>query len=86
MNDGDLTPGERYTIIRRAVYDAIWDVIGTIAMLILALIVIIAGLGFLSMGLRSGTTTGWLAAAFGVVLIGLALIGVLREFKLWPFR
>ncbi|MDX1744712.1 MAG: hypothetical protein R3324_02145 [Halobacteriales archaeon] len=85
MEDGDLTPAEQYTIIRRAVSDAVWDVIGTLALLVLAVVLILVGVGFIASGLRTGAATGLLPMVFGVVLIGVALVAVFREFSLWPF-
>ena len=86
MAKDPLDGGELYVVIRRAVVDAIWDVIGTIAVLILALIVILVGLTMVSFGLRTTGTNALLAGSFGIVLVVLAGLGVAREFRLWPFR
>ena len=80
--DDDL---EDYWRMRRAVRDAIWDVIGTIVTVLIAV-----GLGFLGVaigaqGLQRPGAAGLIPAAFGLVLLAAGAVLLAREFRLWPF-
>ena len=77
---------ERYWIVRRAVRDAIWDVIGTLVTVLVAGFLLFFGLAVLAQGVTGDVATrGPLPIVVGAVLVVLAVAVVLREFRLWPF-
>lgn len=80
------TDVEEYWLMRRAVRDAIWDVVGTVLSVVLAGVLLFVGIAVASRGLlEAGGTTGLLLAAFGLVLVAAAVVQFLREFRLFPF-
>ena len=80
--DDDL---EDYWRMRRAVRDAIWDVIGTIVTVVVAVTLGFVGVAIVLQGLRSQGAAGLLPAAFGAVLVVGGAVLLAREFRLWPF-
>lgn len=87
MPSSDLDEQELYVVVRRAVRDGVWDVLGTIAMLLFAGLLFLFGATFAASGIQEGTgPTSWLPVAFGVVLMALAVVYVLRDLDLLPFR
>ena len=86
MPSSDLDKHELYLIIRRAIRDAIWDVIEKILTVFVAIIVIFVGGGFAAQGFQSSSDPrGWLAVVFGLVLMAAGVVYFLREFDLLPF-
>lgn len=84
--DGDRDDVETYWLVRRAVRDGIWDVIGTVVTVVVAAVLVFLGLALVSQGLSGGRLPGGaLLAAVGAVLVVGAVVMVLRELRLWPF-
>ena len=77
---------EEYWILRRAVRDAIWDVIGTLVTVLVAGFLLFLGLAILAQWATAGAgVDGPLPGVLGAVLVVVAVVVVLREFRLWPF-
>ena len=94
MRSGRVAPGvpsseldadETYAVVRRAVRDAIWDVLGTLAMAAFAVVLLFVGVSVASAGLRATGPLRWLTLAFGVVVAVAAFVQLLREFRIGPF-
>ena len=77
---------EQYWMIRRAVRDGIWDVIGTVLTVGVAGLLLFVGLAIASRG-AFGDAGGrsLLTVAFGAVLVLGAVVVFLREFDIYPF-
>ena len=80
--DDDL---EAYWRMRRAVRDAIWDVIGTIVTVLIAVALGFLGVAIVLQGLQSQGAAGLVPVAFGAVLVVGGAVLLAREFRRWPF-
>lgn len=81
-----LDEGELYFLIRKAVTDAIWGVLATLAMILFSGFLVLVGGSFIATGATSATGNGLLPMAFGGAMVGVGLLTVLREFGIWPFK
>lgn len=86
MPSGDLDEQELYVVVRRAVRDGVWDVLGTLMTLVFAGLLFLFGASFAASGVQGAGPTSWLPVAFGVVLMTLAVVYVLRDLALLPLR
>lgn len=83
----DLDADDIYAITRRAIRDAIWDVLGTIAYLGFITLLVLIGLSSLSAGLSGLPEPGSvLTVVFGGVVLIVAVLLALDEFGVPPFR
>lgn len=77
----DLTAGDRYVIIRRAVRDALWDVLGDLFTILIATVLVLLGVQLAGISLAGGFGPPELAgAAVGLALLGLAGYMIWRAF------
>lgn len=77
----DITAGDWYVIIRRAVRDALWDVLGDLFTLLIAAVLVLMGLQLVAVSLTGGLAPPALAgAAVGLVVGGLGAYLVWRAF------
>lgn len=85
----ERTDEEVYWLVRRAVEDALWDVLGTALLSVVYAVVFLVGVRVLAALLfqsRPEPTLGGLAlAAVGVLLVVLPVAGMLRLWDLQPF-
>ena len=85
MPSSDRTDREEYLLMRRAVRDAIWDVIEKLLTVFIVILLLTIGVAFTTQGFR-GEAGGWLAGIFGIVLVIVAIGYFLREFDLLPWN
>lgn len=87
MPSSELDEQALYVVMRKAVYDAIWDIIQKLLTVFITAILVTIGVGFAARGFRGVPGSGgWLAGIFGVVLAVVGIIYFLREFDLLPYR
>jgi hypothetical protein len=80
-----LTSDEQYTVIRRAVEDALWSVLGTAVYAVFLAVLFVVGLSMLAGGLLAADQSGGLTLLlFGGVLFTGAGIELARTFGLFP--
>ena len=72
----DLSPGDRYVIVRRAVRDAIWDVLGDLFALLIVVVLLSLGVP-LALGSLGGGVGGFALPGVAVGLVLIALAGYL---------
>lgn len=80
-----LTGPELYVVVRKAVADAIWDVIGGVVTVLFGGLLVYAGLLMAASGFGSTSTGGLLLGLFGLVLAFGAAAVLAREFDVRPF-
>ena len=89
-DEGDATAGadagEVYVAVRRGVYDAVWDVIGSLAITVFSFILVAIGLAVASAGVQNDGSQAVLTIVFGVVIAVVGVLQFLHEFDVWPFR
>lgn len=74
-----------YVAVRRGVYDAVWDVLGTLAMTALSGLLVVVGASLVAAGLGADGPGALLGVAFGLVVATIGVLQLLREFDRWPF-
>lgn len=86
MPSSELDEQTMYVVMRKAVHDAIWDIIQKLLTVFITAILVTVGVGFAAQGFRDAPGSGgWLAGIFGVVLAAVGIVYFLREFDLLPF-
>jgi hypothetical protein len=79
------TSDEQYTVVRRAVEDALWAVLGTAVYAVFLAILLVVGLSMLAGGLFAADRSGGLTLLLvGGVLFAGAGIELARTFGLFP--
>jgi hypothetical protein len=87
MPSSELDKQTLYVVMRKAVHDAIWDIIQKLLTVFITAILVTVGVGFAAQGFRGVPGSGgWLAGSFGVVLAIAGIVYFLKEFDLLPFR
>ncbi|WP_276259410.1 hypothetical protein [Haloglomus litoreum] len=80
-----LTGDEQYAVVRRAVEDALWSVLGTAVYAVFLAVLFVVGLSMLAGGLFAADQPGGLTLLLvGVVLFGGAGLELVRTFGLFP--
>lgn len=79
-----LTSDEQYAVVRRAVEDALWAVLGTAVYAVFLAILLVVGLSMLLGGLAVGASGNPTLLVVGGVLFAGASIELARTFGLFP--
>lgn len=83
----DIDAPELYVVVRKAVEDAVWSVLGSLFTLTLTFALFLVGLQIAIAGTGLVTTpASYVVPLAGVVLMTLAVLLALRELRLWPFQ